>query len=38
MLIKIKRGCELPERVATPESLFLDRRRLVKTMAAGPIL
>jgi sulfoxide reductase catalytic subunit YedY len=38
MLIKIKRGWELPERAATPESVFLDRRRLVKTLAAGPIL
>ena len=38
MLIKIKRGWELPERAATPESVFHDRRRLVKTLAAGPIL
>ncbi len=38
MLIKIKRGWELPDRAATPESVFLDRRRLVKTIAAGPIL
>ncbi len=38
MPIKIKRGWELPDRAATPESVFLDRRRLVKTMAAGPIL
>ena len=38
MLIKIKRGWELPERAATPESVFLDRRRLLKTLAAGPIV
>ena len=38
MPIKIKRGWELPERLATPESVFLDRRRLLKTLAAGPIL
>jgi sulfoxide reductase catalytic subunit YedY len=38
MLIKIARGWELPERLATPESVFLDRRRLLKTLAAGPIV
>ena len=38
MLIKIKRGWELPERAATPESVFLDRRRLLKTLVAGPII
>ncbi|MEE9480076.1 MAG: protein-methionine-sulfoxide reductase catalytic subunit MsrP, partial [Kiloniellales bacterium] len=38
MLIKIKRGWELPESATTPENVFLDRRRLIKTVAAGPIL
>jgi sulfoxide reductase catalytic subunit YedY len=38
MLIKRKRGWELPESAATPEAVFADRRRLVKTLAAGPIL
>ena len=38
MLIKIKRGWELPEAAATPEAVFRDRRRLIKTLAAGPIL
>ncbi len=38
MLIKIRRGWELPENAATSEQLFRDRRRLVKTLAAGPIL
>ncbi len=38
MLIKINRGWELPESAATPESIFHNRRRLLKAMAAGPIL
>jgi len=38
MLIRIPRGWELPERIATPESVFLDRRRLLKTAVAGSIL
>lgn len=38
MLIKIKRGWELPESAATPESIFHNRRRLLKAVAAGPIL
>ncbi len=38
MLIKIRRGWELPERAATPEDVFHDRRRLLKAAAAGPIL
>ena len=38
MLIKIKRGWELPESAATPENLFHDRRRLLKAAAAGSIL
>ena len=38
MLIKRKRGWELPESAATPESVFLDRRNLIKGLAAGPIL
>lgn len=38
MLIKRKRGWELPESAATPERLFHDRRNLVKAIAAGPIL
>ncbi len=38
MLIKIRRGWELPERAATPEDVFHDRRRLLKAVAAGPIL
>jgi sulfoxide reductase catalytic subunit YedY len=38
MLIKSKRGWELPESAATPESLFLDRRRLIKGLAAGPLI
>ena len=38
MLIKIPRGWERPEREATDESIFLRRRQLVKSLAAGPIL
>ncbi len=38
MLIKRNRAWELPESAATPEAVFHDRRRLAKTLAAGPIL
>ena len=38
MLVKIRRGWEMPETQATPESVFRDRRRLLKAVAAGPIL
>ncbi|MFI4998245.1 MAG: protein-methionine-sulfoxide reductase catalytic subunit MsrP [Reyranellales bacterium] len=35
MLIKRTRGWELPERQATPESLYLGRRALVQAMGLG---
>ncbi len=38
MLLKVKRGWELAERAATPESVFLNRRSLMKGLAAGSIL
>jgi methionine sulfoxide reductase catalytic subunit len=38
MLIRVKRGWELPESAATEEAVFRDRRRLLKGLAAGPIL
>ncbi len=38
MLTRTKRGWELPEGAATPEGVFADRRRLVKSLALGPIL
>ena len=38
MLVKSKRGWEIPERLAIPESLFLKRRELVKAMGLGAIL
>lgn len=38
MLVKVKRGWELPEHMATPEDVFLNRRQIAKTLAAGPIL
>ncbi len=34
MLIRSKRGWELPESAATPEALFHDRRRLIQGLAA----
>jgi len=37
MLIKRKRGWEIPEREATPESVFLNRRELVKAMGFGAL-
>jgi methionine sulfoxide reductase catalytic subunit len=38
MLIKRRRGWELPEAAVTPEDLFHQRRQLIKGIAAGPIL
>lgn len=38
MLIKNPRGWELPESAATPESVFINRRELMKTAAAGTML
>ena len=38
MLIRNRAGWELPESAATPEAIFNDRRRLIKGLAAGPIL
>jgi sulfoxide reductase catalytic subunit YedY len=38
MLVRIKRSWELPERLATPERVYADRRRLVQAMALGPLL
>jgi sulfoxide reductase catalytic subunit YedY len=38
MLTRSKPNWEIPESQATPEAIFQDRRRLVKTLAAGPIL
>jgi methionine sulfoxide reductase catalytic subunit len=38
MLFKRNRGWDLAERDATPESLFMKRRSLVKAIAAGPLL
>jgi sulfoxide reductase catalytic subunit YedY len=38
MLIKVKRGWELPESTSLPEHVFRDRRRLCKALTAGPIL
>ena len=38
MRVRRKRGWELPEREATPEGVFKQRRRLLQAMAAGPVL
>jgi methionine sulfoxide reductase catalytic subunit len=38
MLIRHKKGWELPESAAVDEAVFLDRRRLIQGLAAGPIL
>jgi sulfoxide reductase catalytic subunit YedY len=38
MLVRTKRGWELPESAATSEAHFRQRRRLIQGLAAGPIL
>jgi len=38
MLIRSRRGWEIPESQATPEHLFTERRRLLKSAAAGSLL
>jgi sulfoxide reductase catalytic subunit YedY len=38
MLVKRRRGWELPESAATPEQLVHQRRRLIQGLAAGPLL
>src|SRR4051812_5455239 len=38
MLIRTKRGWELPGSTATDEAAFNNRRQLLKAIAAGPIL
>jgi len=38
MLIRIRKGWEIPESQATPETVFLNRRRLLKTAAAGSVM
>jgi sulfoxide reductase catalytic subunit YedY len=38
MLVKIRRGWELPDSAATPEAIYRDRRHFIKMLAAGPAL
>ena len=38
MPIRMRRGWELPDRAATPEAVFRDRRRLIKGLGAGALL
>jgi sulfoxide reductase catalytic subunit YedY len=37
MLIRVRRGWEVPESAATPEAVYLNRRQLMRTAAAGTI-
>ena len=37
MLIKVKRGWEMRDSAATPEAVFLDRRRIVQAMGLGAL-
>ena len=37
MLIKRTKGWELPERLVTPEKVYLDRRQVVRTMGLGAV-
>ena len=37
MLVKVKRGWEIPESEATPEAAFLNRRNLLKAMGMGSL-
>ena len=38
MLIKVRKGWELPESAATPEGIFFGRRKLLQGAAAGGLL
>jgi sulfoxide reductase catalytic subunit YedY len=38
MLVKVKRGWELPESAATPEDVFLRRREIVKALGIAPAI
>jgi len=38
MLIKVKRGWELPESAVTPEDVFLNRRDMVRALGIAPAL
>ena len=38
MLVRSKRGWEIPESQATPESVFTNRRALLKAMGYGALL
>jgi sulfoxide reductase catalytic subunit YedY len=38
MLVKVKRGWELPESSATPEAVYYSRREIAKLLAAGSLL
>ncbi|MDE0780855.1 MAG: protein-methionine-sulfoxide reductase catalytic subunit MsrP [Alphaproteobacteria bacterium] len=38
MLIKVKRGWELPESAVTPEEVYVNRREIVKALGIAPAL
>ena len=38
MLVKVKRGWELPESAVTPEDVFLRRREIVKALGIAPAI
>ncbi len=38
MLIKVKQGWEIPEREATPEDVYLNRREIVKALGVAPAI
>ena len=38
MHVRIKRGWEIPESLATPEDMCVNRRTLIKGLAAGSML
>ena len=38
MLVKSRRGWEIPERDATPEAVFHNRRQLLRAMGFGTLI
>ncbi len=38
MLVKVKKGWEIPERDATPEDTYLNRREIVKALGVAPVV
>ena len=38
MLVKVKKGWEVPERDATPEDIYVNRRQIVKALGVAPVI